>query len=269
VDEVGRGNLSASQEAEVLEKLPAFDPGTARASRGNGALVEFLRTCPGSRVNRHVARFVACGRQAEHLFSHQPWNYRVRTRLGSRPLRRDGGPRFASRQNEARPRNDVWCSRSGEDAMKWVTRQHARVNRIATAWLVRRFIDPAAEFVFVAAEAVADLQRKQGAKGFDAPGATYPHRDAQGRCSFEALVDEHCSDDLALQAIARIVHCADFPDAPQTEPAAAGLRAISRGFPMAAKDDHEALSRASFLYDALYASLREQSGRVSREGSGA
>jgi hypothetical protein len=141
--------------------------------------------------------------------------------------------------------------------MKWVTRRHARVNRIATAWLIRRFIDPAAELFFVAAEDVAGVQREQGAKGFDAPGAAYPHQDAQGRCSFEALVDEHCRGDLALRALARIVHCADFPDAPQTEPAAAGLRAISRGFPLAEKDDHAALAKASFLYDALYASLRE------------
>ena len=64
VDEVGRGNLSALEEAEVLEKLPAFDAEIARASRENGVLVEFLRTYPGSRVNRHVARFVAWGRQA-------------------------------------------------------------------------------------------------------------------------------------------------------------------------------------------------------------
>lgn len=75
VDEVGRGNLSAREEAEVLRKLPAFDPETARAGRENGVLVEFLRTWPGSRVNRHVARFVGWGRQSEHLFSHQPWDY--------------------------------------------------------------------------------------------------------------------------------------------------------------------------------------------------
>lgn len=144
--------------------------------------------------------------------------------------------------------------------MKWVTRQHARVNRIATAWLIRRFIDPDAEFLFVPPEDVARAQREQGAKGFDAPGATYAHADGQGRCSFEALVDEHCGGDVSLQALARIVHCADFPDAPQTEPAAAGLRAISRGFPLVAKDDQEALAKASFLYDALYASLRGESG---------
>ncbi|HEX3159266.1 MAG TPA: AAC(3) family N-acetyltransferase [Gemmatimonadaceae bacterium] len=75
VDEVGRGNLTAEQEAELLEKLPAFDPYTARSSRDNGALVELLRTYPGSRVNPHPARFVAWGRQTDYLFSRQPWNH--------------------------------------------------------------------------------------------------------------------------------------------------------------------------------------------------
>jgi len=75
VDEVGRGNLSAEQEAELLEKLPAFDADTARSDRSNGALVELLRTYPGSRVNHHVARFVAWGAQAEYLLSRQPWDY--------------------------------------------------------------------------------------------------------------------------------------------------------------------------------------------------
>jgi aminoglycoside 3-N-acetyltransferase len=75
VDEVGRGNLSAAEEAEVLEKLPPFDARTARAARDHGILVEFLRTYPGSQVNPHVARFVAWGKQADHLFSSQPWDY--------------------------------------------------------------------------------------------------------------------------------------------------------------------------------------------------
>jgi aminoglycoside 3-N-acetyltransferase len=75
VDEIGRGNLSPAQEAEVLEKLPAFDPETARSARDNGALVELLRTWPGSRVNHHVARFVAWGKHAEDLFVLQPWDY--------------------------------------------------------------------------------------------------------------------------------------------------------------------------------------------------
>jgi aminoglycoside 3-N-acetyltransferase len=75
VDEVGRGNLSPDEEAELLEKLPPFDAETARSDRSNGILVEFLRTYPGSRVNQHVTRFVVWGRHADYLLSHQPWNY--------------------------------------------------------------------------------------------------------------------------------------------------------------------------------------------------
>jgi aminoglycoside 3-N-acetyltransferase len=74
-DEVGRGNLTADEERELLDKLPAFDPLTARADRENGTLVEFLRSYPGSQVNSHVARFVVWGRQAAHLISRQPWDY--------------------------------------------------------------------------------------------------------------------------------------------------------------------------------------------------
>jgi aminoglycoside 3-N-acetyltransferase len=74
-DEVGRGNLTLEREREVLEKLPAFDAIADRSQRENGALVEFLRTYPGSRVNAHVARFVAWGKHADRLFSSQPWSY--------------------------------------------------------------------------------------------------------------------------------------------------------------------------------------------------
>jgi aminoglycoside 3-N-acetyltransferase len=74
-DELGRGDLTTEQEREIREKLPVFDPLTARSARDNGTLVEFLRTYPGSRVNRHVARFVFWGKQTEHLMSNQPWNY--------------------------------------------------------------------------------------------------------------------------------------------------------------------------------------------------
>src|SRR5512142_131187 len=112
--------------------------------------------------------------------------------------------------------------------MRWVTRRHIRVNRTATAWLIRRFIDPVAELEFVEPEAVAEVQRS-GAIGFDAPGARYPHRDERGRCSFEALVEEHDPDDPALRRMAFIVHCADFANEVSRSPEAAGLRAISSG----------------------------------------
>ena len=140
--------------------------------------------------------------------------------------------------------------------MKWVTRKNIRVNRVATAWLIRRFLDPQAEFIFVEPAAVADIQSRENAKGFDAPGATYPHKDSKGRCSFEALVDEHCSSDSVLREMARMVRGADFADETDLTDESAGIRTISQGFPLVANDDHETLEKASFLYDALYASIR-------------
>ena len=140
--------------------------------------------------------------------------------------------------------------------MKWVTRRSIRVNRTATAWLVRRFLDPAASFLFVAPEEVAKVQKADDAIGFDAPGATYPHRDGKGRCSFEALVEERLPDDAALRALARIVHGADF-DELHVAPEAPGLRAISHGFPLVSANDEETVAKASFPYDALYAALKQ------------
>ena len=142
--------------------------------------------------------------------------------------------------------------------MKWVTRRGIRVNRTATAWLIRRFIDPEATFLFVDAGEIPDVQRREGAIGFDAPAARYPHRDQHGRCSFEALVDEHCPDDAALRRLAHIVHGADFPAEITLTPESAGLRAVSEGFPLVTRDDHETVEKAAFLYDALYACLRKQ-----------
>ncbi len=140
----------------------------------------------------------------------------------------------------------------------WVTKKRIKVNRAATAWLIRRFIDRGATILFVEPEEVAEVQLRDDAKGFDAPGAIYPHQDPAGRCSFEALVDEHCADDFALVALARIVRGADFRDQIGIAPESAGLRAISDGFPLVTIDDHETVERAGFLYDALYASLRER-----------
>ncbi len=142
--------------------------------------------------------------------------------------------------------------------MQWVTRRQIRTNRTATAWLIRRFIDPGATFTFVEPAEVAEVERRTGAIGFDAPGARYPHKDERGRCSFEALVDEHRPHDPALRALARIVRGADFKEGLAAVPEAAGLLAISHGFPLVAKDDHETVERASFLYDALYAALQHR-----------
>jgi hypothetical protein len=143
-----------------------------------------------------------------------------------------------------------------EKPMEWITREKVRVNRTATAWLIRRFIDPSAELIFVPAEQVAQVQRDRGATGFDAPGATYPHKDENGRCSFAALVHERFGDNPTLMEMARIVQAADFRGELDTHPAARGLALISHGFPLVTRDDHETVARASFLYDALYASLQ-------------
>ena len=142
--------------------------------------------------------------------------------------------------------------------MQWVTRRQIRVNRTATAWFIRRFVDRNPHFIFADAEDVAGIQAMTGAIGFDAPGARYPHRDETDRCSFEALVATYRPRDPVLAVMARIVHGADFADAIDCTPESAGLRAISRGFPMVAHSDDDTVERAAFLYDALYAALSER-----------
>jgi hypothetical protein len=141
--------------------------------------------------------------------------------------------------------------------MKWITRERIRVNRTATCWLIRRFLDPEAELIFVPADRVASMQAETGAIGFDAPGATYPHKDAQGLCSFAALVRERLANDQVLLEMAEIVQAADIQGALDDHRAAHGLQLISRGFPLVAHDDHETAERAAFVYDALYASIGE------------
>ncbi len=148
---------------------------------------------------------------------------------------------------------------NGDVAMKWVTREGIRVNRTATCWLIRRFLDPEAEFIFVPADQVASMQAEIGATGFDAPGATYPHKNAQGLCSFTALVHGRFPGDPILWEMARIVQAADIRGQSDDHPAACGLQLISRGFPLVTKDDHETAERAGFVYDALYASIKQAS----------
>jgi len=133
--------------------------------------------------------------------------------------------------------------------MKWVTREQIRVNRTATCWLIRRFLDPEAQSIVVPANRVASIQAETG--------ATYPHKHAQGLCSFTALVYERLNGDPILWEMARIVQTADIAGQWDEHPAARGLQLISRGFPLVTKDDHETVQRAAFVYDALYASIKQ------------
>jgi len=137
----------------------------------------------------------------------------------------------------------------------WITRKEIRVNRTATCWLVQRFLDPQATFHFTDPDRVAGLEASLDGTGFDAPGVRYPHKDANGRCSFAALVHERLAHDPVLIEMARIVQAADFKDQIDDHPAARGLVAISQGFPLVTKDDFETAERARFLYDALYAGI--------------
>jgi len=141
--------------------------------------------------------------------------------------------------------------------MKWITRERIQVNRTATCWLIRKFLDPNAEFIFVPDDRVASIQAQTGATGFDATGATYPHQDAQGLCSFAALVRERLSDNPVLKEMAKIVQAADIKGELDDHPAARGLQLISRGFPAVTGNDLETAERAAFIYDALYASIEK------------
>jgi hypothetical protein len=137
------------------------------------------------------------------------------------------------------------------DAVQWVTREHPKTDRIACPWLIRRFIDPHAEILYVAADQVLAVADRQQAISFDAPGARDTHRD--GLCSFEVLVAEHHIDDPAVALLARIVHGAVIPADLAITPQSAGLQAIADGFAALGLDDQRQLELELPVYDALYA----------------
>ena len=141
--------------------------------------------------------------------------------------------------------------------MKWVTRARPKTDRIACPWLIRKFIDPDAEILYVPTDQVVTVAAEQGAHGFDTPGAEYDHRG--NRCTFEVLVDEYGLDgDPALMRLARIVHAADIEAEVGTDPFAPALLALAFGGLDVEVDDHRLLDRASFVYDALYAWCGQQ-----------
>jgi hypothetical protein len=135
--------------------------------------------------------------------------------------------------------------------MKWVTREHPKTDRIACPWLIRKHIDPDAEFLFVAPGEVLAVAEREGALSFDAHGARYDHRD--GLCTFEVLLEEYALDDPALQRLARIVHGADVTDDRDATPESRGLLAVAEGFALLELGDHRQLELSLPVYDALYA----------------
>lgn len=142
--------------------------------------------------------------------------------------------------------------------MKWVTREHPRTDRIACPWLIRKFIDPEAEIVYVHRDEVLGYAEREGAISFDAPGATYTHRD--GKCSFETLVDHYGISDPAIAVLARVVHGADVSGDRDATPQSRGLEAIAEGFALLGLDDQRQLELELPVYDALYVWAQHQIG---------
>ena len=161
--------------------------------------------------------------------------------------------------------DDGGCTRSESDSnegaltMKWVTRARPKVDRIACPWLIKRFVDPEAEFLYASANQVLALAEREQATAYDVPGAELGHRGDE--CSFDAIVRKYdlARDNPALQQLALIVRGADT-DQRDLTPESRGLLAIAQGFSETYADDHEQLAAELPVYDALYAWCRIQTG---------
>ena len=138
--------------------------------------------------------------------------------------------------------------------MLWVTRSHVHVDRVACPWLIRRFVDSEARFLFVPKSRVAQVAQETGAIPFDAPGVELGHH--EGRCSFEAILAKYELTDAALQRLGKIVHAADIAEDRTTDVLAPGLEAIAKGFGLLIPDDAANLEKQFIVYDALYAWCR-------------
>jgi hypothetical protein len=143
-----------------------------------------------------------------------------------------------------------------EQDMKWVTRSHVHVDRVACPWLISRFVDSDAEFLFVPKSQIKRMVEETGAIPFDAPGVELGHHD--GKCSFETIVEHFGLTDKALLRLAKIVHCADVRADRDADPVATGLEAIAVGYSLRFPDDLENLEWQFDVYDALYAWCRLQ-----------
>jgi hypothetical protein len=134
--------------------------------------------------------------------------------------------------------------------MKWITRSHVHVDRIACPWLITRFIDNEAEFLFVPANQIEKVARETDAIPFDAMGVELGHHD--NRCSFEAFIQKYELKDPGLLRMAKIVHAADVSTDIDSEPLARGLEAIASGYSLRFPEDMENLERQMEVYDSLY-----------------
>lgn len=146
--------------------------------------------------------------------------------------------------------------------MKWVTRARPKVDRVACPWLIKRFVDPEPEFLYVPADRVIEIANRENAIPFDVPNVELGHHGPE--CSFDAIIKKYNLTDPVLQRLARIVRGADT-NAKDLAPECGGLEAIAEGFRLFYHNDHELLEREMPVYDAFYAYCQEM---VRRESSG-
>jgi hypothetical protein len=142
--------------------------------------------------------------------------------------------------------------------MKWITRENANVDRIACPWLIKRFVDADAEFIYVPGDRVMDEAQRQGAIPYDVKDVELGHVD--GRCSFDSIMLKYdLLSDPALIELAQVVHAADVSEDIDTSPYGRGLRAIANGFALVhGKEDHRKIELETPMYDALYAFFQHQ-----------
>ncbi len=145
--------------------------------------------------------------------------------------------------------------------MKWITRSHVHVDRVACPWLITRFIDSDAELLFVPKSKVMEIAEKEGAIPFDTPGAELHHRGEM--CTFDAIIKDYELTDKALLRMARVINAADT-DRLDKDPLAAGFEAIAVGYGLRYPDDLENIERQFEVYDALYAWCRLEVARNGR-----
>ncbi len=138
--------------------------------------------------------------------------------------------------------------------MRWVTRENIGVDRMATAWLIARFVDSAPEFVFIPEG--SDPPGPETGITFDMPGARLSHR--RGHCTFHTFVSDYRLEDPALGRLARIIDEADIVQEAPLEPAAEGLDMVCRGIRMICADDQEAIARSRTIFDGVYAYLKHE-----------
>jgi hypothetical protein len=150
--------------------------------------------------------------------------------------------------------------------MKWITREKVKVDRVACPWLIKKFIDPNAEFLFVPAEKVMEVAGREAAVPFDVPGVEFGHHGKE--CSFDALVKKHqLETDPAILLLAKIVNGADTDNSLWSQPEAAGLHAIAEGFRhLGFKNDLDVIAAESIVYDALNAYSQEMVRRGKPDG---